>query len=210
MSGGTLTPPRDPTWETEALIAPVIPFRQRGEQPERPVRDEREHGAPIVVVPADTPGSSWIHQGTGLLAHETAAQLNGEATAPWPRRKRPFLVVALVALALGVGVASTFAFAGGGRPHPAPRVSRQAAVSTRSTNAVSSHTHHGSTTGARKPVHHATVTHEKHAAKTSHTHVRSHTLTSKTTPPTFTPQQTSATTPAVNPCYGSVPGQLGC
>jgi hypothetical protein len=116
MSGGTLTPPRDPTWDTEALIAPVIPFRQRGEQPGQPTRDEPEASPPIVAAPADKPGSSWIHQGTDLLArHAAAAQLEDDANTTRPRPTRRRLAVPVIALA---AVLAALAILPAGAPAP--------------------------------------------------------------------------------------------
>ena len=147
MSGGTLTPPRNPTWDTGELIAPVIPFRQRGEQPERPVRDEREHGAPIVVVPADTPGSSWIHQGNGLLAHnDAAARPDNEAKAARPRHARRLLVGALIAVLVAAGAATALALSHGGKPHAAPPTRPQTAASTRTVGLASRRNEHSAVT----------------------------------------------------------------
>ena len=78
MSGGTLTPPRDPTWDSDELIAPVIPFRQRGEQPQQPTRVDRTPDAPILVAPPDRPPSSWIHQGNELQPPTDAATRPGD------------------------------------------------------------------------------------------------------------------------------------
>jgi hypothetical protein len=100
MSGGTLTPPRNPTWDTGELVAPVIPFRQRGEQPDRPIPDDRKARTPIVAAPADKPGSSWIHQGNGLLAqHAAAAQLEEDVNTTRRRPSRRLLAVAVIAAA---------------------------------------------------------------------------------------------------------------
>jgi hypothetical protein len=208
MSGGTLTPPRNPTWDTGELIAPVIPFRQRGEQPHRPIRDDREASPPIVVAPADKPGSSWIHQGNDLLAHnDAAAQLGNEANAPRRRHTRRLLVGALTAVLVAAGAATALALSHAGQPHAKPPARRQTAASTRSNAVASRREEHSAVTTAppttaairrRRPAHPA-ATHQR-STRRAVTH-------SATAPPTSTGGALSPNPSGSSDC---VPGELGC
>jgi hypothetical protein len=82
MPEGTLIPPRDPhAWDAEELIASVIPFRQRGAQPEEPIADDREGDVAFVAAPADEPASNWIAEGSHLLAHDAIPQTLSEDAA---------------------------------------------------------------------------------------------------------------------------------
>jgi hypothetical protein len=209
MSGGTLTPPRNPTWDTGELIAPVIPFRQRGEQPDRPIRDDREASPPIVVAPADKPGSSWIHQGNGLLAHNAAtARLGNETNAPRPRHTRGLLIGALMAVLVAAGAATALALSHGGQPHAAPPARPQPAVSTRSVGLASRRDEHSTVAPARKPVRRATTTKHKHSTAPAHQRSTRRAVThSATAPPTSTG---GASAPNPTGSADCVPGELGC
>ena len=208
MSGGTLTPPRDPTWDTEALIAPVIPFRQRGEQPDQPVRDDRKASRPIVAAPADKPSSSWIHQGNGLLAHnDAAARPDNEANAARPRHTRRLLVGALIAVLVAAGAATALALSHGGKPHAAPPTRPQTAASTRTVGRASGRNEHPAVTTSqpktaavrsRRPAHPAAA--HQRSTRTAVTH-------STTAPPTSTG---TALSPNPTGSAACVPGELGC
>jgi len=151
MSGGTLTPPRDPTWDSDELIAPVIPFRQRGEQPQQPTRVDRTPDAPILVAPPDRPPSSWIHQGNALQPYDDAATRPGDdAHVSRSRRTRRLLIAGVIAATLTVGIAAALAL----RHAPQPRAQlsdQHAALSTRTERAGSSSRTHPAKTAARKP-----------------------------------------------------------
>jgi len=209
MSGGTLTPPRDPTWEAGELIAPVIPFRQRGEPPDHPVRDDRKANPPIVAAPADKPSSSWIHQGSGLLAHNAAAaRLGNEANAPRPRHTRGLLVGALIAVLVAAGAATVLALSHGGQPHAAPPARPQTAASTRSVGLASRRDEHSTVATARKPVRRATTAKHKHSTAAAHQRsTRSAVTHSATAPPTSTG---GALSPNPTGSADCVPGELGC
>ena len=150
MSGGTLTPPRDPTWDTDELIAPVIPFRQRGGQPQQP-RVDRTPDAPILVAPPDRPPSSWIHQGNALQPPtDAAAQPGDDAQVSRSRRPRRLLIAGVIAATLALGIAAALAL----RHAPQPRAQlsdQHAALSTRTERAGSSSRTHPAKTAARKP-----------------------------------------------------------
>jgi hypothetical protein len=209
MSGGTLTPPRDPTWDTEALIAPVIPFRQRGEQPDQPVRDDPKANPPIAAALADKPSSSWIHQGNGLLVHnDAAARLGNEANVPRPRHARRLLVGALIAVAISAGAATALALSDGGQPHAAPPARPQTAASTRSVGLASRRDEHSTAATARKPVRPATTAKSKHSTAAAHQRSTGSAVThSATAPPTST---RGALSPNPTGSAACVPGELGC
>jgi len=207
MSGGTLTPPRNPTWDTGELIAPVIPFRQRGEQPDRPIRDDREASPPIVVAPADKPSSSWIHQGNDLLAHnDAAARLGNEGNAPRPRHTRRLLVGALIAV-LVAGAATALALSHGGQPHAAPPARPQAAASTRTVGLASRRNEHSAITTAQRTTAAVRRRRPTHTAAAHQRSTRSAVTHSATAPPTSTGGALSPNPTGSAPC---VPGELGC
>jgi cytoskeletal protein RodZ len=234
MSGGTLTPPRDPTWDSDELIAPVIPFRQRGEQPQQPTLVDRTPDAPILVAPPDRPPSSWIHQGNELQPPTDAATRPGDdAHLSRSRRPRRLLIAGVIAATLAVGIAAALAL----RHAPQPRAQlsdQHAALSSRTGRAGSSSRTHPAKTAARKPAsrvkttarkpasrvkasdrktaHHATASNRKHATvRPAALHVSQPSTPASVvhaTTPSVQPTKTSA--PASNPCADSVPGQLGC
>jgi hypothetical protein len=208
MSGGTLTPPRDPTWETEQLIAPVIPFRQRGEQPDQPVRDDRSANPPIAAAPADKPSSSWIHQGNGLLVHnDAAARLGNEANAPRPRHARRLLVGTLITVAIGAGAATTLALNHGGKPHHAPPARPQTAATTRTVGLASRRNEHSAVTTAQRTTTAVRRRRPAHPAAAHHRSTRSAVTHSATAPPTSTG---GALSPNPTGSAACVPGELGC
>jgi hypothetical protein len=151
MSGGTLTPPRDPTWDSDELIAPVIPFRQRGEQPQQPTRVDRTPGVAIVVAPPDGPAQGWIHESNDLQPNDDAATRPGDgAHAPRSRRGRRLLMAGLIAATLVAGVAAALAL--NHAPQPQAQLSdHHAALSTRTGRAGSSGRTYPAKTAARKP-----------------------------------------------------------
>ena len=206
MSGGTLTPPRDPTWDTEALIAPVIPFRQRGEQPDQPVRDDRKANPPIAAAPPDKPSSSWIHQGNGLLVHnDAAAQLANEANAPRPRHARRLLVGALLTVAIGAGAAT--ALSHGGQAHHAPPARPQTAASTRTVGLASRRNEHSTVTTAQPTTAAVRRRRPAHPAAAHQRSTRSAVTHSATAPATSTSGGLSRNPSGPADC---VPGELGC
>jgi hypothetical protein len=234
MSGGTLTPPRDPTWDTDELIAPVIPFRQRGEQPQQPTHVDRTPDAPILVAPPDRPPSSWIHQGNELQPPTDAATRPGD-DAHVSRSSRPhrLLIAGVIAATLTVGIAAALALSHA--PQPRAQLSDQhAALSTRTERAGSNSRTHPAKTAARKPAsrvkttarkpasrvkasarktaHHATTPHRKHATVLpAALHVSQTSTPASVVHPTTPPvQPTRTSAPVSNPCADSVPGQLGC
>jgi hypothetical protein len=165
MSGGTLTPPREPTWDTDELTAPVIPFRRRGEQPQQPTRVDRTPDAPILVAPPDRPPSSWIHQGNALQPPTDAATRPGDdAHVSRSRRPRRLLIAGVIAATLTVGIAAALAL----RHAPQPRVrlsDQHAALSTRTERADSSSRTHPAKTAARKPASRVKTTARKPASR---------------------------------------------
>ena len=208
MSGGTLTPPRNPTWDTGELIAPVIPFRQRGEQPDRPIRDDRKARPPIVAAPADRPPSSWIHQGNDLLAHnDAAARLGNEANAPRPRHTRRLLVGALIAVLVAAGAATALALSHGGQPHAAPPARPQTAASTRSIALASRREEHSAVTTAQRTTAAVRRRRPTHPAAAHQRSTRSAVTHSATAPPTSTG---GALSPNPTGSAACVPGELGC
>jgi hypothetical protein len=208
MSGGTLTPPRNPTWDTGELIAPVIPFRQRGEQPDRPIRDDREASPPIVVAPADKPSSSWIHQGNDLLAHnDAAARLGNEGNAPRPRHTRRLLVGALIAVLVAAGAATALALSHGGQPHAAPPARPQTAASTRTVGLASRRNEHSAVTTAQRTTAAVRRRRTAHPAAAHQRSTRSAVTHRATAPPTSIGGAISPNPTGSAPC---VPGELGC
>jgi hypothetical protein len=227
MPEGTLIPPRDPhTWDAEQLIAPVIPFRQRGAQPEAPIADDHEADVAIVAAPADEPASNWIAEGSHLLAHDAIPQTPSEDAAQRPRRTR-LLFAAAIALALGVLAAAAFALDQAPQPHAAVTSRQRTAASTRRVRTVSSSHRTATSTATRKPSAHVTTTSRKHSATTDRKRAatprkhstalpRAPTVTqsaapaSAPAPATTTAHHVNATAPVANPCAEAVPGQLGC
>jgi hypothetical protein len=209
MSGGTLTPPRNPTWDTEELIAPVIPFRQRDQQPPQQIRVERTPVAPIVVAPPDKPPSSWIHPGSDLLAHEDAAtQLGVDSDAPRSLRARRLLIAGFVAAALVLCVAAALALSHDRQPHSLLSAHRPTTL-TQTARVLSSRDDHRAEAAARKPARHTTT---KHATAGSRARkVPQASATASVTPALATSAQPANTpAPASNPCADALPGQLGC
>ena len=206
MSGGTLTPPRNPTWDTGELIAPVIPFRQRSEQPDRPIRDGREARPPIVAAPADKPSSSWIHQGNDLLAHnDAAARLGNEGNAPRPRHTRRLLVGALIAVLVAAGAAT--ALSHGGQAHHAPAARPQTAASTRTVGVASRRNEHSAVTTAQRTTAAVRRRRTAHPAAAHERSTRSAVTHRATAPPTSIGGAISPNPTGSAPC---VPGELGC
>jgi hypothetical protein len=226
MPEGTLIPPRDPhAWDAEELIAPVIPFRQRGAQPEEPIADDREADVAIVAAPADEPASNWIAEGSHLLAHDAIPQTLGEDAAQRPRRTR-LLFAAAIALALGALAAAAFALDQAPQPHAAVTSRQRTAASTRRVPTVSSSHRTATPAATRKPSAHVTSSRKRSAttdrkrAATPRKHStalpRAATVTQSAAPvsapaPATTPaHHVNSTAPVANPCAEAVPGQLGC
>jgi hypothetical protein len=234
MSGGTLTPPRDPTWDSDELIAPVIPFRQRGEQPQPP-RVDRTPDAPILVAPPDGPPSSWIHQGNELQPPTDAATRPGDdAHVSRSRRPRRLLIAGVIAATLTAGIAAALAL----RHAPQPRAQlsdQHAALSTRTERAGSSSRTHPAKTAARKPASPVSSAARKPASrvkttarkpasrvkasarKTVHHTTASHHKHASVRPAALHVSQTStpasvvhATTPSVQPTRTSAPAANPC
>jgi hypothetical protein len=231
MPEGRLIPPRDPhAWDAEELIAPVIPFRQRGAQPEAPIADDREAEVAIVAAPADEPASNWIAEGSHLLAHDAIPQTLGENATHPPRRTR-LLFAAAIALVLGVLAAAAVALDQAPQPHAAVTSRQRTAASTRRVPTVSS-SHRTAASAAtsaatRKPSAHVTTSSRKHSATTDRKRAATHrkhstalprapTVTqsaapvSAPAPATTTAHHVNAAGPVANPCAEAVPGQLGC
>jgi hypothetical protein len=227
MPEGTLIPPRDPhAWDAQELIAPVIPFRQRGEQPEAPIADERETEVAIVAAPADEPASNWIAEGSHLLAHDAIPQTLNEDAAQRPRRNR-LLFAAAIALALGALAAAAFALDQAPQPHAAVTSRQRTAASTRRVPTVSSSHRTATPAATRKPSAHVTTSSRKRSATTDRKHAATHrkhstalprapTVTqsaapvSAPAPATAPAHHVNAAGPVANPCAEAVPGQLGC
>jgi hypothetical protein len=211
MSGGTLTPPRDPRWGSEELIAPVIPFRQREQEAQQQIRVERTPDAPIVAAPADHSPSSWIHQGSDLLAHENAAtQLVVESDAPRSLRPRHLLIAGFVAAALVVGVGAALALSHDHQPGAQLSAHRQTTPSTRTGHVAASRDDHRP--AASKQAGHTTTKHASQGTDRSRAHKtpKAPTPASLRVAAATSLQPASTQASALNPCVEAVPGQLGC
>jgi hypothetical protein len=235
MSGGTLTPPRDPTWDSDELIAPVIPFRQRGGQPQQPTRVDRTPGVAIVVAPPDGPAEGWIHESNALQPHDDAATQPGDgANVPRSRRPRRLLIAGLIAATLAAGVAAALALSHAPQPH-AQASDQHASLSTRTARAGSSSATRTAKPAARNAASHAKaaarkpISHAKSAArkpasrvksapgKTAHHATASHRKHATVRPAARHVSQTSppasvvhATAPSVQPARTSAPATNPC
>jgi hypothetical protein len=131
MSGGTLTPPRDPGPPGgEELLARVVPLRRRDEAQQEPVDPPQTSTGPIVFATSDTPRvgltprAVWGNRATSLRPHDDSAAVDASASATAvqaPRRGlRRTRVVALAAIAALLATAAVVASESLGHAHHAP------------------------------------------------------------------------------------------
>src|SRR5579871_303423 len=137
MSGGTLTPPRDPgPPQDEELLARIVPLRRRGNDQPHPAGSPEASTEPILFAASDTPRvgltprAVWGDRATSLRPHVDTAALDASAppapVKPFSRSrriKRPVpIAVACIALAATATVVVLARAAGHPRPSRAATI----------------------------------------------------------------------------------------